>query len=145
MLSGREGLTSYLTANQLPSARVSLHFLPPKIFRQSCMICAGNGVPSPKASSLGRLFASSQPNNVFPTGASEVGDPAVGGVPNRYLGTPLPMMWRNSKCNFFLKVVSVEAGMLALRCDATEVNHEDFNEGIIQGQAEKKASLNYYA
>ncbi|GKB73536.1 suppressor of gamma response 1 [Tanacetum coccineum] len=30
-------------------------------------------------------------NNVFPTGASDVGDPAVGGVLNRYLGTPLPM------------------------------------------------------
>ncbi|GJY77683.1 26S proteasome regulatory subunit 6A [Tanacetum coccineum] len=44
-----------------------------------------------------------------------------------------------------LKAVSVEAGMLALRRDATEVNHEDFNEGIIQVQAEKKASLNYYA
>nr|GEW71580.1 26S proteasome regulatory subunit 6A homolog [Tanacetum cinerariifolium] len=61
-------------------------------------------------------------NNVFPTGTFDVGDPAVGGVPNRYLGTPLPM----------LKVVSVEAGMLALRRDATEVNHEDFNERIIQ-------------
>nr|GEX46418.1 high mobility group B protein 6-like [Tanacetum cinerariifolium] len=34
-----------------------------KIFRQSCMICAGNGVPSPKASSLGRLLASSQPRS----------------------------------------------------------------------------------
>ncbi|THG15239.1 hypothetical protein TEA_023244 [Camellia sinensis var. sinensis] len=38
-----------------------------------------------------------------------------------------------------LKAVCVEAGMLAL------VNHEDFNEGIIQVQAKKKASLNYYA
>ncbi|PSS19608.1 26S protease regulatory subunit 6A like [Actinidia chinensis var. chinensis] len=44
-----------------------------------------------------------------------------------------------------LKAVCVEAGMLALRRDATEVNHEDFNEGIIQVQAKKKASLNYYA
>lgn len=26
-----------------------------------------------------------------------------------------------------------------------QVNHEDFNEGIIQVQAKKKASLNYYA
>lgn len=25
------------------------------------------------------------------------------------------------------------------------MNHEDFNEGIIQVQAKKKASLNYYA
>ncbi|KAM3378068.1 26S protease regulatory subunit 6A -like protein [Capsicum baccatum] len=44
-----------------------------------------------------------------------------------------------------LKAVCVEAGMLALRRDATEVTHEDFNEGIIQVQAKKKASLNYYA
>ncbi|KAL0928831.1 hypothetical protein M5K25_000754 [Dendrobium thyrsiflorum] len=44
-----------------------------------------------------------------------------------------------------LKAVCVEAGMLALRRDATEVIHEDFNEGIIQVQANKKASLNYYA
>ncbi|KAJ6827415.1 26S protease regulatory subunit 6A-like protein [Iris pallida] len=43
-----------------------------------------------------------------------------------------------------LKALCVEAGMLALRRDATEV-HEDFNEGIIQVQAKKKASLNYYA
>ncbi len=44
-----------------------------------------------------------------------------------------------------LKAVCVEAGMLALRRDATEVNHEDFNEGIVQVRAKKKASLNYYA
>lgn len=44
-----------------------------------------------------------------------------------------------------LQAVCVEAGMLALRRDATEVNHEDFNEGIIQVQSKKKASLNYYA
>ncbi|KAJ9557271.1 hypothetical protein OSB04_011885 [Centaurea solstitialis] len=44
-----------------------------------------------------------------------------------------------------LKAVCVEAGMLALRRDATEVNHEDFNEGIIQVQAKKKSSLNYFA
>ncbi|XP_068658311.1 26S proteasome regulatory subunit 6A homolog [Aristolochia californica] len=44
-----------------------------------------------------------------------------------------------------LKAVCVEAGMLALRRDGTEVMHEDFNEGIIQVQAKKKATLNYYA
>ncbi|THU57521.1 hypothetical protein C4D60_Mb03t04400 [Musa balbisiana] len=44
-----------------------------------------------------------------------------------------------------LKAVCVEAGMLALHQDATEVTHEDFNEGIIQVQAKKKAGLNYYA
>lgn len=40
-----------------------------------------------------------------------------------------------------LKAVCVEAGMLALRRDALEVNHEDFNEGIVQVQAKKKANL----
>ncbi|KAK9989727.1 hypothetical protein SO802_029966 [Lithocarpus litseifolius] len=44
-----------------------------------------------------------------------------------------------------LKAVCVGAGMLAPRRAATEVNHEDFNEGIIQLQAKKKSSLNYYA
>ena len=44
-----------------------------------------------------------------------------------------------------LKAVCVEAGMLALRRDALEVNHEDFNEGIIQVQAKKKTNLKYYA
>ena len=43
-----------------------------------------------------------------------------------------------------LKAVCVEAGMLALRRDGTEVNHEDFNEGIIAVQAKKKADLFYY-
>ncbi|KAG2328369.1 hypothetical protein Bca52824_011097 [Brassica carinata] len=36
--------------------------------------------------------------------------------------------------------VCVEAGMLALLRDATEVNHEDFNEGIIQVEAKRKTS-----
>ncbi|KAI7845720.1 hypothetical protein COHA_000833 [Chlorella ohadii] len=44
-----------------------------------------------------------------------------------------------------LKAVCVEAGMLALRRDATQVNHEDFNEAITEVQAKKKASLQYYA
>lgn len=44
-----------------------------------------------------------------------------------------------------LKAVCVEAGMLALRRDATEVNHEDFVEGITQVQAKKKSNLGYYA
>jgi len=43
-----------------------------------------------------------------------------------------------------LKAVCVEAGMLALRRDAIVVNHEDFVEGIVQVQAKKKTSLNYY-
>ena len=44
-----------------------------------------------------------------------------------------------------LKAVCVEAGMLALRRDATVVKHEDFNDAIIEVQAKKKANLNYYA
>merc|ERR1712205_140175 len=44
-----------------------------------------------------------------------------------------------------LKAVCVEAGMLALRRDGTEITHEDFNEGIIAVQAKKKADLFYYA
>jgi len=44
-----------------------------------------------------------------------------------------------------LKAVCVEAGMIALRRNATEINHEDFMEGIAQVQAKKKKSLHYYA
>lgn len=44
-----------------------------------------------------------------------------------------------------LKAVCVEAGMLALRRDGTEVTHEDFVEGTVQVQAKKKANLMYYA
>ncbi|GJZ30441.1 augmin subunit 4, partial [Tanacetum coccineum] len=34
-------------------------------------------------------------NNVFPTGASDMGDPAVGGVPNRYLGITPGYLWQS--------------------------------------------------
>jgi len=44
-----------------------------------------------------------------------------------------------------LKAVCVEAGMLALRRDATKLCHEDFVEGVAQVQAKKKSSLEYYA
>lgn len=43
-----------------------------------------------------------------------------------------------------LKAVCVEAGMLALRRDALEVNHEDFNEGIVAVQAKKKTAVSYF-
>ena len=43
------------------------------------------------------------------------------------------------------KAVCVEAGMLALRRDGTEIMHEDFVEGITAVQTKKKASLAYYA
>lgn len=44
-----------------------------------------------------------------------------------------------------LKAVCIEAGMLALRREATEIHHEDFVEGITAVQTKKKASLAYYA
>lgn len=44
-----------------------------------------------------------------------------------------------------LKAVVVEAGMLALRRDATELQHEDFMAGIAEVQAKKKVNLAYYA
>jgi len=44
-----------------------------------------------------------------------------------------------------MKAVCVEAGMLALRRNAKELQHEDFVEGISAVQAKKKKSLAYYA
>jgi len=44
-----------------------------------------------------------------------------------------------------LKAVCVEAGMLALRREASIIEHEDFVEGISEVQAKKKTSLNYYS
>jgi len=44
-----------------------------------------------------------------------------------------------------LKAVCVEAGMLALRRDAVELQHEDYVEGIAEVQAKKKKSLEYFA
>ncbi|KAL8448477.1 hypothetical protein Emed_003811 [Eimeria media] len=43
-----------------------------------------------------------------------------------------------------LKAVCVEAGMIALRRNATELQHEDFVQGIAAVQAKKKSSLNYF-
>ena len=36
-------------------------------------------------------------------------------------------------------------GMIALRRDAVEVQHEDFMDAILEVQAKKKMNLNYYA
>mmetsp|Transcript_35254 Transcript_35254/g.47586 ORF Transcript_35254/g.47586 Transcript_35254/m.47586 type:complete len:438 (+) Transcript_35254:46-1359(+) len=44
-----------------------------------------------------------------------------------------------------LKAVCVEAGMIALRNERTEIVHEDFMEGLTVVQAKKKATLSYYA
>jgi 26S proteasome regulatory subunit T5 len=43
------------------------------------------------------------------------------------------------------KAVCVEAGMIALRRQATIVTHEDFMDAILEVQAKKKANLDYYA
>jgi 26S proteasome regulatory subunit T5 len=43
------------------------------------------------------------------------------------------------------QAVCVEAGMIALRAERTEIVHEDFMEGVTVVQAKKKASLAYYA
>src|SRR5690606_11927657 len=42
------------------------------------------------------------------------------------------------------KAVCVEAGMIALRRNATGVNHEDFMDAINEVASKKKANLNYY-
>jgi len=44
-----------------------------------------------------------------------------------------------------LKAVCVEAGMLALREERTEIGHEDFIEAITVVAAKKKGSLDYFA
>ncbi len=44
-----------------------------------------------------------------------------------------------------LKAVCVEAGMLAMRRDASCITHEDFVEGVAQVQMKKKQNLQYYA
>uniref|UniRef100_A0AC35TRV8 AAA domain-containing protein n=1 Tax=Rhabditophanes sp. KR3021 TaxID=114890 RepID=A0AC35TRV8_9BILA len=43
------------------------------------------------------------------------------------------------------KAVCIEAGMIALRRNASEINHEDFMDAILEVQAKKKNLLNYYA
>ncbi|XJO77537.1 hypothetical protein BDV3_002103 [Batrachochytrium dendrobatidis] len=43
------------------------------------------------------------------------------------------------------KAICVEAGMIALRRGASEIQHEDFMEGIQEVQAKKKTTLQYYA
>jgi len=44
-----------------------------------------------------------------------------------------------------LKAVCVEAGMLALRREAAEIQHEDFIEAVAVVAAKKKGSLDYFA
>ncbi|KAK7115658.1 26S proteasome regulatory subunit 6A-B [Littorina saxatilis] len=44
-----------------------------------------------------------------------------------------------------LKAVCVEAGMIAMRREGTELTHEDYMDAIIEVQAKKKTNLQYYA
>ncbi|KAF8755168.1 26S proteasome subunit P45 [Rhizoctonia solani] len=44
-----------------------------------------------------------------------------------------------------LKAVCVEAGMIALREGATQLNHEHFHSGIAEVQSKKKNELQYFA
>eukprot|EP01138_Halocafeteria_seosinensis_P016122 gb/GECG01016451.1/.p1 GENE.gb/GECG01016451.1/~~gb/GECG01016451.1/.p1 ORF type:complete len:451 (+),score=75.67 gb/GECG01016451.1/:1-1353(+) len=44
-----------------------------------------------------------------------------------------------------LKAVCVEAGMLALRREATEIGHQDYVDGISEVQMKKRQELQYYA
>lgn len=39
----------------------------------------------------------------------------------------------------------ITQGMIALRREATELDHEDYMDAIIEVQAKKKANLMYYA
>ncbi|KAL3918638.1 MAG: hypothetical protein SGPRY_005936 [Prymnesium sp.] len=55
-----------------------------------------------------------------------------------------PALLRSGK-TALIPAACVEAGMLALRREATEIHHEDFIEGITAVQTKKKASLAYYA
>jgi 26S proteasome regulatory subunit T5 len=44
-----------------------------------------------------------------------------------------------------MKAICVEAGMLALRGERSEISHEDFIEAISVVAAKKKGSLDYFA
>ena len=44
-----------------------------------------------------------------------------------------------------MKAIAVEAGMIALRREATIIKHEDYMEAINVVAAKKKGSLDYYA
>ena len=44
-----------------------------------------------------------------------------------------------------VKAICVEAGMLALRREASSIKHEDFMEAIAVVAAKKKGQLDYYS
>lgn len=47
--------------------------------------------------------------------------------------------WADDSCSAQLKAVCVEAGMIALREGAKELNHEHFHGGILEVAAKKKS------
>ncbi len=61
------------------------------------------------------------------------------------LKTLTEQWWKLFGNLFFIKLYSVEAGMIALNRNGTFLIHEDYVEGIAVVQAKKKSSLNYYA
>ncbi len=55
------------------------------------------------------------------------------------------LLLKCSPSDLNVQAVCVEAGMLALRRGGTELQHEDYVEGVSVVQSKKKTSLNYYA
>lgn len=54
----------------------------------------------------------------------------------------------HENCDPFVKIQHgwlTFQGMIALRREATELDHEDYMDAIIEVQAKKKANLMYYA
>ncbi len=58
-----------------------------------------------------------------------------------YLGPVCKLFFLSVK----VKAICVEAGMLALRREASIIKHEDFMEAIAVVAAKKKGSLDYYS
>lgn len=60
-------------------------------------------------------------------------------------------MWgkiNHENCDSFVNIQQgwlTFQGMIALRREATELDHEDYMDAIIEVQAKKKANLMYYA
>ncbi|GKB93676.1 augmin subunit 4 [Tanacetum coccineum] len=61
------------------------------------------------------INAGGSANNVFPIGASDMGDPAVGGVPNRYLGITSGYLWQSQAQHAPLPMDVAEYQMPLLR------------------------------
>ena len=60
------------------------------------------------------------------------------------LKTSMELWLRQYGTDIYL-IESVEAGMIALNRNGTQLIHEDYVDGIAVVQAKKKSNLNYYA